>query len=165
MFSVLLSRLSFFFQAEDGIRDADVTGVQTCALPILKGIGMGFPALAQRCRQAHVADVLRCAFFPGLRQRLEVVAVGAAVPEHLCHLYTAVRCRSHGVIECAVMGTFLPRLGVGQAGGNKRHNKNYSRAKGSGHRESPKIMSVIWNYDPAIGKSSTAGRPELVTDQ
>src|SRR3989442_1300827 len=26
--------LLFFFQAEDGIRDADVTGVQTCALPI-----------------------------------------------------------------------------------------------------------------------------------
>src|SRR5690554_7594380 len=26
---------NFFFQAEDGIRDADVTGVQTCALPIL----------------------------------------------------------------------------------------------------------------------------------
>src|SRR6266498_3859152 len=26
----------FFFQAEDGIRDADVTGVQTCALPILE---------------------------------------------------------------------------------------------------------------------------------
>src|SRR3989442_7863059 len=24
----------FFVQAEDGIRDADVTGVQTCALPI-----------------------------------------------------------------------------------------------------------------------------------
>ena len=27
-----------FFQAEDGIRDYDVTGVQTCALPICKGI-------------------------------------------------------------------------------------------------------------------------------
>src|SRR6266498_5877039 len=27
----------FFFQAEDGIRDADVTGVQTCALPISFG--------------------------------------------------------------------------------------------------------------------------------
>src|SRR5690606_40340969 len=26
----------FFFQAEDGIRDFHVTGVQTCALPILK---------------------------------------------------------------------------------------------------------------------------------
>src|SRR3989442_9155229 len=29
--------VGFFFQAEDGIRDADVTGVQTCALPILAG--------------------------------------------------------------------------------------------------------------------------------
>src|SRR5690554_7788121 len=29
--------LFFFFQAEDGIRDADVTGVQTCALPISAG--------------------------------------------------------------------------------------------------------------------------------
>src|SRR3712207_7805303 len=27
----------FFFQAEDGIRDIGVTGVQTCALPILTG--------------------------------------------------------------------------------------------------------------------------------
>src|SRR3712207_8830210 len=27
----------FFFQAEDGIRDIGVTGVQTCALPISKG--------------------------------------------------------------------------------------------------------------------------------
>src|SRR6266850_2649185 len=27
----------FFFQAEDGIRDYKVTGVQTCALPILAG--------------------------------------------------------------------------------------------------------------------------------
>src|SRR5437870_9302076 len=26
----------FFFQAEDGIRDGHVTGVQTCALPILR---------------------------------------------------------------------------------------------------------------------------------
>src|SRR5690606_39288078 len=32
------SNLSFFFfQAEDGIRDFHVTGVQTCALPILLG--------------------------------------------------------------------------------------------------------------------------------
>src|SRR5437660_7072252 len=29
--------LLFFFQAEDGIRDGHVTGVQTCALPILEG--------------------------------------------------------------------------------------------------------------------------------
>src|SRR5437764_9465723 len=36
--------MSFFFQAEDGIRDTSVTGVQTCALPIsdqLSGLGDG----------------------------------------------------------------------------------------------------------------------------
>src|SRR5437870_9139199 len=34
------ARLLFFFQAEDGIRDGHVTGVQTCALPI-SGAGAG----------------------------------------------------------------------------------------------------------------------------
>src|SRR5207245_8038745 len=32
----------FFFQAEDGIRDATVTGVQTCALPILELVAPHF---------------------------------------------------------------------------------------------------------------------------
>src|SRR2546430_6053413 len=32
--------LFFFFQAEDGIRDLTVTGVQTCALPIFAVIGI-----------------------------------------------------------------------------------------------------------------------------
>src|SRR5439155_6406023 len=31
---VVCLRSAFFFQAEDGIRDGHVTGVQTCALPI-----------------------------------------------------------------------------------------------------------------------------------
>src|SRR2546429_6493811 len=30
----------FFFQAEDGIRDVAVTGVQTCALPIYAGLAV-----------------------------------------------------------------------------------------------------------------------------
>src|SRR5256886_6169382 len=32
---VVIGLFFFFFQAEDGIRDLTVTGVQTCALPIL----------------------------------------------------------------------------------------------------------------------------------
>src|SRR5262249_56342285 len=32
----------FFFQAEDGIRDWSVTGVQTCALPIFVGKDLAF---------------------------------------------------------------------------------------------------------------------------
>src|SRR5256885_4590932 len=35
----------FFFQAEDGIRDYKVTGVQTCALPIYTSA----PGLRRRC--------------------------------------------------------------------------------------------------------------------
>src|SRR5579871_6339075 len=38
---------SFFFQAEDGIRDLYVTGVQTCALPILRA-GVGWLVSTQR---------------------------------------------------------------------------------------------------------------------
>src|SRR5699024_11275275 len=34
---LLFSCTFFFFQAEDGIRDRNVTGVQTCALPIYNG--------------------------------------------------------------------------------------------------------------------------------
>src|SRR5690625_6284510 len=34
---------TFFFQAEDGIRDGHVTGVQTCALPIDGGTRLGAP--------------------------------------------------------------------------------------------------------------------------
>src|SRR5699024_11684515 len=34
----------FFFQAEDGIRDRNVTGVQTCALPIFRAEELGIPA-------------------------------------------------------------------------------------------------------------------------
>src|SRR5207248_8767712 len=36
-------RIFFFFQAEDGIRDRTVTGVQTCALPISITYGIQSP--------------------------------------------------------------------------------------------------------------------------
>src|SRR5689334_23806493 len=40
--------LPFFFQAEDGIRDGTVTGVQTCALPIFRALPVVQPARADR---------------------------------------------------------------------------------------------------------------------
>src|SRR3712207_6870132 len=49
----------FFFQAEDGIRDIGVTGVQTCALPIFLylptcvGFGTGTPHLPRRFSRRH----------------------------------------------------------------------------------------------------------------
>src|SRR5437879_10978383 len=42
----------FFFQAEDGIRDTSVTGVQTCALPISSCASTGSSTGSRRCRTA-----------------------------------------------------------------------------------------------------------------
>src|SRR5256886_13290277 len=39
----------FFFQAEDGIRDLTVTGVQTCALPILASHTVELSGIAANC--------------------------------------------------------------------------------------------------------------------
>src|SRR5699024_11400237 len=46
---LLLFLCFFFFQAEDGIRDRNVTGVQTCALPISLW-SFGFAPLSLRER-------------------------------------------------------------------------------------------------------------------
>src|SRR5256885_8285914 len=43
---LLFSDFFFFFQAEDGIRDYKVTGVQTCALPILGALVVGQALIA-----------------------------------------------------------------------------------------------------------------------
>src|SRR3712207_9516591 len=45
----------FFFQAEDGIRDIGVTGVQTCALPIFQAVGF---ALFNPARMAYLAELV-----------------------------------------------------------------------------------------------------------
>src|SRR5438132_9384852 len=42
----------FFFQAEDGIRDHCVTGVQTCALPISKNRKRSHPPYESEIQQA-----------------------------------------------------------------------------------------------------------------
>src|SRR5690349_22461565 len=53
--ALLMFVFFFFFQAEDGIRDLYVTGVQTCALPILHvftNLGLG-PAVVIRPGLGH----------------------------------------------------------------------------------------------------------------
>src|SRR2546430_6496393 len=46
----------FFFQAEDGIRDLTVTGVQTCALPICLSLLIAAAALFSAVAQAKAQD-------------------------------------------------------------------------------------------------------------
>src|SRR5699024_11234614 len=77
----------FFFQAEDGIRDRNVTGVQTCALPIFpvvrdrrvlepSGLAEGEPlVIGKGVVPVHVRRELVLV--------LEVHAQSHAVPEHV----------------------------------------------------------------------------------
>src|SRR2546429_2901412 len=53
----------FFFQAEDGIRDVAVTGVQTCALPI--SLELAQRVLAQGARTVIYTDVARDGMLAG----------------------------------------------------------------------------------------------------
>src|SRR5205085_9049201 len=66
----------FFFQAEDGIRDLTVTGVQTCALPISEEICLGDAAaleLVERMLPVTLGDQIGRA---SCRERVEM-SVGA----------------------------------------------------------------------------------------
>src|SRR3712207_7491683 len=71
LLSLMCNACFFFFQAEDGIRDIGVTGVQTCALPICQTQ----PAtLGQRDWNVNVLDQNRIVMTPtqtGLDQALD----------------------------------------------------------------------------------------------
>src|SRR5690606_22960880 len=69
--------LSFFFQAEDGIRDFHVTGVQTCALPI--------SGVCVECSQAAVHTA------PVSHRRRTIAFTGLARSRnHDCHTLEAI---------------------------------------------------------------------------
>src|SRR5574343_1300631 len=55
---VLLLLLFFFFQAEAGIRSRDVTGVQTCALPVLPAAALDIPATPLKATQSVYPNIL-----------------------------------------------------------------------------------------------------------
>src|SRR2546430_3008045 len=62
----------FFFQAEDGIRDLTVTGVQTCALPICRVF------FVYRSKPVIIASVLCCLFVDVIWRNLLYIACGKA---------------------------------------------------------------------------------------
>src|SRR5438105_6376932 len=68
----------FFFQAEDGIRDPLVTGVQTCALPIFR-----VPALLERVGLADRAREPISRFSKGMVQRLGIAQALLGDPDLL----------------------------------------------------------------------------------
>src|SRR5690625_2278222 len=77
-FLFVLADFFFFFQAEDGIRDGHVTGVQTCALPIsgygysvrIRGL-IDLPWGGLRIIEAHIISVL----YPEIRRAPAIIEV------------------------------------------------------------------------------------------
>src|SRR5882762_6816378 len=62
----------FFFQAEDGIRDSSVTGVQTCALPI-------WAAATLPCRSGFFDAAIACLVFEHIEDYTEAIGEVARV--------------------------------------------------------------------------------------
>src|SRR5256886_4629913 len=75
----------FFFQAEDGIRDLTVTGVQTCALPISARaaqagrltVRQARPMTAARAYQIRIGSVVRSGHGPLAGRRAAELEQGA----------------------------------------------------------------------------------------
>src|SRR2546422_2873296 len=87
----------FFFQAEDGIRDVAVTGVQTCALPIF------LFAVALGSSLAPVGDLPR---------ELLLFAALAIIPEiggHTLYNWEIGRASCRGRVEISVVAVSLKK--------------------------------------------------------
>src|SRR5690606_41071488 len=122
---------SFFFQAEDGIRDFHVTGVQTCALPIYApggrgrlsgGAGSEGRLVAQVAAEAATAATLRPvgAGRGGRGGRPRVVdrraPAEAALPRGLVHLRGGVPQRGADLVDLDLVdGAALALLGLVRA--------------------------------------------------
>src|SRR2546429_2944221 len=76
-----MSFVFFFFQAEDGIRDVAVTGVQTCALPISSGFR--FEPADERAGRELAAYVQRSSA-AGIRLRPSKQRTSAELGSRLC---------------------------------------------------------------------------------
>src|SRR5688500_19262146 len=91
----------FFFQAEDGIRDYKVTGVQTCALPIWRRQEGACARVAGQVDRTHrIRPVPRIAGEPGEVRRREIgtwLAAGFSVRSEERRVGKEWRCRGAAV--------------------------------------------------------------------
>src|SRR2546427_4669066 len=83
----------FFFQAEDGIRDLTVTGVQTCALPISAGfVSEGCRSTERCCKDAGRGES-RCADIPS-NKPIAITPPKVAVRQNIFSLVKIGWCKS-----------------------------------------------------------------------
>src|SRR3989454_133605 len=135
----------FFFQAEDGIRDYKVTGVQTCALPISNGClvrYLDFNDTYLSKEPAHPSDNVPAAFAvaeaDGANGRDLITAIALAY-EVQCRLCDAASLRArgwdhvtYGAFSSALAAAKLMKLDVERT----RHTVNIAGVAGAALRQS-----------------------------
>src|SRR5256886_6103687 len=115
----------FFFQAEDGIRDLTVTGVQTCALPICEKWRTG-KHTSTAAELVPVAGVGYVVDTPGLREigawGIDPNELGACFPEFRPYLDQCRFDNCRHLVEpgCAVRGAPAGGGGPGPAASGGR---------------------------------------------
>src|SRR5699024_1565961 len=104
--------LIFFFQAEDGIRDRNVTGVQTCALPIslnfVVSARVAFNPTYQSASERATAEAYKFSyFFPGCNF-LNPSRMALSVTEDIHNRFTGFLTRALSSIQRATNSASLP---------------------------------------------------------
>src|SRR2546429_2613918 len=82
----LITNVVFFFQAEDGIRDVAVTGVQTCALPISEFLGS---LSVKRVPNSRLMDVSFESTDPQLAARIVNAHIASYIEQNFSSKYEA----------------------------------------------------------------------------
>src|SRR5437773_11283740 len=120
----------FFFQAEDGIRDRDVTGVQTCALPICAS------SPRRAGRSPSVKSTLMIDRVSTGLPKLDAMLGGGLLPRTLTCVYGAtgigkthlgLTFAEHGRVAAGARGIVLDMTG---RGASQQHDEYAARLAG-----------------------------------
>src|SRR5699024_11731399 len=95
----------FFFQAEDGIRDRNVTGVQTCALPISSGNWVGL---------IRTAEARICAYMIALTHQASTGNSGSVTASWIRNGRTPTYCQREVTVSspCVTWRTIVETISV-----------------------------------------------------
>ena len=90
----------FFFQAEDGIRDIGVTGVQTCALPICHSFRENW----------HKNDQITQQYIKDQRHKLFNSWITYTFPPNIHYLQKNIKDQRYTLFNCWITYSFPPNI-------------------------------------------------------
>src|SRR5947209_3779511 len=111
--------MCFFFQAEDGIRDIGVTGVQTCALPISNAFEMRVlaydPYISERVAQEAAVELVPLADLLGRSDFVSLHAALSPATEKMINAATLAQMKRGARLINAARGEFVEEAALAAA--------------------------------------------------